>query len=239
MADESFILLDVNDSESKKMAQVISNETSRKILDYLADKKEATETEIAEDLKVPLSTVHYNLKQLVKVKLVLNDEYHYSKKGKTIDHYKLANKFVIIAPKATKKEGLGEVLKRFIPVTLIAFTSAVILFVKNLFSSASSMAMNAAPRTLAEQSAPLMAKAVPEATNYAMDTATGVANNVAPTATQYMTPAVGVSRSLPENIALWFFIGAISAIVLQLIVEVIRSKVKKNREKNREKNRKK
>lgn len=233
MADESFILLDVNDSESKKMAQVISNDTSRKILDYLADKNEATETEIAKDLKAPLSTIHYNLKQLVKVKLILNDEYHYSKKGKTIDHYKLANKFVIIAPKATKKEGLGEVLKRFIPVTIIAFTGAVVLAANKLFSnmSASVSSMDLS-RNIIEESAPLMAKAAPQAANYASDavtTSAGVAANSAPIAAQYAQPTIEVSRSLPENIALWFFIGAISAILLQLVVEIIRNKIKKDK----------
>ena len=92
MAKDKFILVSLKEEESKKLAQIISNDTSRKILDFLAE-KEATESEIASKLDIPISTVHYNLQALVKGSLVEADEYHYSKKGKEVLHYKLANKY--------------------------------------------------------------------------------------------------------------------------------------------------
>ncbi len=123
MADESFLLINLKESESKKLAQVISNETSRKILDFLSKKKSATETEIAKELKLPLSTVHYNLKHLTKAKLVNADEFHYSKKGKEVIHYSLANKYIIIAPKPSAK--ILDSLKKIIPAFLIVAVAAV------------------------------------------------------------------------------------------------------------------
>ena len=106
MAKKNFILLSMDDSKIKKVSNVISNDSCRKILDFLAE-KEATESEIASNLLIPISTVHYNLQQLMETGLVSADEFHYSRKGKEVQHYKLANKYIIIAPKSVSgiKEG--------------------------------------------------------------------------------------------------------------------------------------
>jgi len=68
MTEESFMLVSLKESKAKKLAEVIGNDTCRKILDFLASKKSATETEISKDLNIPISTVHYNLKHLLKVR---------------------------------------------------------------------------------------------------------------------------------------------------------------------------
>jgi len=110
MPEDPFLLVSLEESESKELAKVISNKTSRKILDLLS-KKDATETQIAKDLKLPLSTVHYNLQHLLKANLVKVDEFHYSEKGKEVNHYSLANKLIIIAPKKTSRESFMQKLK--------------------------------------------------------------------------------------------------------------------------------
>ncbi|MBR9698992.1 helix-turn-helix transcriptional regulator [Candidatus Woesearchaeota archaeon] len=124
MAKEKFLLVSLKEDESKRLAQVMANDTSRKILDYLAD-KEATESELSKKLKVPISTVHYNLQALVKGKLVEAEEFHYSKKGKEVMHYTLANKYIIIAPKSTF--GLKQKLRSILPVFVVALLGSYIL----------------------------------------------------------------------------------------------------------------
>ena len=116
MSKTSFLLVSLKEDKAKELAQVISNESCRKILDYLADKEDATETELAKALGIPISTVHYNLKHLVNGGLVSVEEFHYSEKGKEVNHYKLANKYIIIAPKTTY--GIKEKLKSILPVSL-------------------------------------------------------------------------------------------------------------------------
>src|SRR3989338_10912894 len=101
MAKQSFLLVSLKEDKAKELAQVISNESCRKILDYLAEKEDATESEISKDLQFPISTVHYNLQHLMKAGIINVDEFHYSEKGKEVNHYKLANKYIIIAPKTT------------------------------------------------------------------------------------------------------------------------------------------
>ena len=53
------LVLPVN-GESRKITQVLSNETSLKILELLG-KESMSATSIAEELKLPLTTVKYNL----------------------------------------------------------------------------------------------------------------------------------------------------------------------------------
>ena len=95
--EEKFLLVSLEESQSKKLAQVISNNSSRRILAYLTNKN-ATESELSKKLNMPISTIHYNLKHLIKAGLVDAKEYHYSEKGKEVNHYSLAKKYIIIAP---------------------------------------------------------------------------------------------------------------------------------------------
>ena len=125
MSKQAFTLISLKDEEAQKLTGVLSSLTCRKILNYLADKRDATETEISEKLSIPLSTVHYNIKQLLKTKLIRADEYHYSKRGKEINHYSIANKYIIIAPKIT--EGLAARLKKALPPFVIAFAAASLM----------------------------------------------------------------------------------------------------------------
>ena len=124
MASKNFLLLSMEDDKIKKVSNVISNDSCRKILDYLSS-KEATESELAEKLQIPISTVHYNLQQLMETGLISAEEFHYSKKGKEVSHYKIANKYIIIAPKKTF--GIKEKLKSILPVALIAAGAAGVI----------------------------------------------------------------------------------------------------------------
>ena len=220
MTKEKFVLVSLNEDKAKQLAQVIANESCRKILDYLAE-KEATETELAEKLMIPISTVHYNLKHLMDGGLVTVDEFHYSEKGKEVNHYKLANKYIIIAPKTTY--GIKEKLKSILPVALLAAVGAgfIQLFSKYIakpgmirtFTAAKEAALPEAEKMVtgvagvSEEAAPMVAKAA------------DVIQNVTTTTTTTTIPPSPLA-----NIALWFLIGAVFAIVLYLIITKIRER---------------
>src|SRR3989338_5164590 len=123
MADKKFLMLSLEDEATRKVANAVSNESCRKILDMLSE-KDATESEIAHKLGSPLSTVHYNLRQLVDVGLVSADEFHYSGKGKEVLHYKLANKYIIITPKEVT--GIKGKLRKILPTVFIAGGAALV-----------------------------------------------------------------------------------------------------------------
>ncbi len=196
MTEEPFLLVSLKDDKTKKLAQVMGNDSCKKILDFLANKKKATETEIAKELKQPLSTIHYNLQNLVDAKLVKTDEFHYSEKGKTVNHYSLANKIIIIAPADTKSgffDKLKSILPAFIGVSMISAGIALYQsFSKGGFSAQASFkaaeSFDSAPRLMA-----------------------------AAEQTIVQTPN-------EPNIALWFFIGATATIAIYLLWNLVYSR---------------
>lgn len=197
-----FLLINLDEDKTKKLAEVISSDTSRKILNYLAD-REATESALAEGLKIPLSTVHYHLQKLQEGNLVTVEEFHYSKKGREVNHYKLANKYIIIAPKETK--GLKSKLKSILPLIGIIFGISVIIeFVQRFGAGFGRAATFGAEKTL---------QAAPEAADEAM--------MLANTAVQ--TPVT--TLPLWAHIGFWFLIGGLSAIILYLLIDYIRRRV--------------
>ena len=113
MSKTNFLLVDLNEPKTKKLAETITSETSRKILNHLVE-QEDTEATIAKRLDIPISTTHYHLQKLQEAGLVHVDEFHYSPKGREVNHYKLANKYIIITP--GKVSGLKEKLKGILPV---------------------------------------------------------------------------------------------------------------------------
>lgn len=125
MADkETFILVSLEESKAKELAQLITNNTCRTILEYLSNKEEATESQIAKDLNLPISTVHYNLQHLLKHNLIESKEFMWSPKGKQMDIYKIAKKLILIVPKGTGSTELKSMLKGLIPVALISVAAA-------------------------------------------------------------------------------------------------------------------
>jgi DNA-binding transcriptional ArsR family regulator len=154
MAKKKVLMVNLEDTQD--VAQVLSNKTSRKILDYLAE-KEATESELAEKLSVPISTIHYNLEQLRKAKLVIAEEFHYSKRGKEINHYKLANQYIIIAPKNTPS--IKQKLSSLIPALIGVFIGSGLI---HLFTKESSVLAAPMTKDMVAESTGAMLRTVPE-----------------------------------------------------------------------------
>lgn len=176
---QTFLLVSLQEDQAKKLAQVVSNNTCRKILEYLGE-HEATESELAKKLNLPISTVHYNLQALQKGNLVEAEEFHYSEKGKEVLHYRLANKYIIIAPKSTF--GLKEKLRSILPVGAITLGAAGILQIfrkylpggarETLFAQAPKAAMDTssyAGAEIAKAAAPLAEEGAREAAEQAIE----------------------------------------------------------------------
>lgn len=215
MAKNSFLLVSLKEDKAKELAQAIANESCRKILDYLADREDATETEISLKLNIPISTVHYNLKQLLAGGLVLVEEFHYSEKGKEVNHYKLANKYIIIAPKTTY--GIKEKLKSILPVSLLALVGAGFIQLYTKYFRPSTLEVM--------KSAPAVMEIMNEVPARAADAVMGEAESAGAQAVMERAPEVVMAavQTVP-NYALWFLFGCLFVIVLVVIFELIKSK---------------
>lgn len=124
---QNVLVVNLGEKQTKQLASVLSNKTSEKILNALAE-KEYTESDLAKKLSIPLSTIHYNIQQLVKAGLVHSEEYSYSKKGREINYYKLASKYIVIAPQ--QSFDFLEKLKTIIPAVVLAIVGSSIIHVR-------------------------------------------------------------------------------------------------------------
>jgi len=200
MAKEPFLLVSLKGEKAKKLAQVMANPTCTKILEYLAG-KDATESQIAKDLGVPLSTVHYNIQQLVDARLVVADEFHYSEKGREVQHYKLANKYIIIAPQEDDQSVLQH-LRKMLPLAIVTVGAAAVLKVVQILNIP------------VEEPAPMMAKIAVESDAMLMAADAGM---IAPTP-WYLTPMVN-----------YFIAGALFVLMVLIVIETIRYLMRKRR----------
>ena len=201
MEEETLMLLSMKDS--KAVANALSNDTAQKILAYIAENKEATESELSEKLDVPLPTIHYNIKQLKKANLLKSKEFFWSKKGKKMRVFTLAKKYIIISPgKSSLKQ-----LKGMIPVALISFIGAGLI---HLYQNAKFAALNAAdiiPRdNIMQEAADKVAPSMDYTTTEAGELASEC---ISPIATE-------------PNLAIWFLAGSLLAIILVLTTNLIK-----------------
>ncbi len=200
---DAFLLVSLEEDKAKKLASVIGNESCRKIIDYLASKDDATETELAERLNIPISTVHYNIQLLQNSGLVISEEFHYSTKGREVMHYKLANRYIVIAPKTT--ESIPSKLKRILPVFAIVAAAGVSIQLFNTLKGAASVSHGG--------TFGIMQNAAEKATASAASTKTAEAAGQAFQAAQ-------------PNIALWFAAGALFALFVYFIYDILKEKNK-------------
>jgi DNA-binding transcriptional ArsR family regulator len=123
---DKFLLFDLEDEKSKKLGEVISNPTCKKIINLISE-KEVSESDLAKELKIPINTIEYNLKKLLEAGIIeKKKEFFWSRKGKKIDLYQLANKLIIISP----KKSLSSKIKSILPAVIITglVTSAIAIY---------------------------------------------------------------------------------------------------------------
>jgi DNA-binding transcriptional ArsR family regulator len=205
MVKQNFLLVDLNEAKTKKLAETITSDTSRKILNYLTEKDDS-EANISKELGVAISTVHYHLQKLLEAGLVIVEEFHYSKKGREVNHYKLANKYIIIAPRNVV--GLRQKLRGILPVAIAALGIGVVIkFIGSMGSSYSS-------GMIAEKS---------------VESAVLMQDSVAESAPMVAEISAHVPEVVAEpNIALWFLVGAFTALGLYVLYVLIRNWKRKN-----------
>ena len=142
MSKPKVLFVDLNDSKLKSLGETITSDTSRKILSYLME-KEATESAIAAGLSIPISTVHYHLLKLQQAGLVHVLEFHYSEKGREVNHYKLASQYIVIGP---KREGILSKLKIAVSAVLtVGFVGFVAQWLMNRTPDAATLASESMP----------------------------------------------------------------------------------------------
>ncbi|WP_292377718.1 ArsR/SmtB family transcription factor [Methanosarcina sp. UBA289] len=122
--DGKVLVLPVN-GDSRKITQILSNETSLKILELLG-KKSMSATNIAEELELPLTTVKYNLDSLIESDLIKIKQIKWSKKGRQVKIYESVDKLIVLVPSKSSidKLSLVSLLQKYLGVIGAAFFAA-------------------------------------------------------------------------------------------------------------------
>jgi DNA-binding transcriptional ArsR family regulator len=146
--EEKYIMLNLEDERTKKVAEVVSNPSCKKILNLLAD-KEASESEIARELKIPVNTAEYNIKKLMESGLVESVSHFWSVKGKKIKSYRLSRKYIVIAPRKSNWDKFKPVFPAFIVTVVISFIiwsfTQFSVYSSNIRDNVQEKVMSAAP----------------------------------------------------------------------------------------------
>lgn len=200
---EKFLMFSLDDEKSKKLGEVISNSTCKKIIDVLSEKK-LSENDIAKELRIPVNTVEYNLKKLVESGIVETaKDYFWSVKGKKIPVYQIANKLIVISPKKT----IASKLKSIIPIVLISgiLTGFVAWYYKSReFIGPVAERSFDSGNALVKSIAPVVTETGASTSASASSAYTGVSHNI-----------LGNVSQLPWE---WFLIGSLITGILFLIV---------------------
>ncbi|MDV0445822.1 hypothetical protein MmiAt1_14190 [Methanimicrococcus sp. At1] len=108
---DSVVVIPVNE-DSKKIRQILSNDTSMKILDLLK-KEKLSASEVSEKLEIPLTTVKYNIDQMVEHDLVRIQRIKYSEKGRQVKIYEAPEKVIIFAPEKMSRISLISMIQKY------------------------------------------------------------------------------------------------------------------------------
>lgn len=191
---EKYLNISLEDPRSIKIAEVLSNKTSKKILSLIAE-KDMNASEIAQALNLPLNTIGYNLEKLVSAGLIeKSKKFFWSVKGKKIDSYAIVNKKIIISPKS--------MIKGVVPAIIIsAFIAAGIGIFENMHVAS------------IKSGAELMK----EASDKVTPAFYSGAERIAPVAPETAVNALQNIANGTNYIWAWFLLGAFIALLVFLI----------------------
>jgi DNA-binding Lrp family transcriptional regulator len=160
---KNVLVVELGDAQTKKLANILTSNACQKIMNALA-LNTLTESELAKKLSLPLPTIHYNVQQLLKSGIIIDESYHYSTKGREVKHYKLTKQHIIITP---NKLNLASELSWIVPGLLVGLVGYVYLLPSNVAQTmevaAPMLAKNAG--IAAGESTTMMAYAAPEVIN--------------------------------------------------------------------------
>ena len=242
--EEKLLILPLGE-ESKKITQVISNDTARKIIELLADAP-LSASDIAERLATPLTTIVYNLENLESVGLIRIDKIKYSEKGREVKIYAPVRKLIVVVPEKTDRKSITDILRKYVGVVLAAvLASSIIEFLlfragappwmeKSSYSykgAADSVNIAAAPEAVNES----VNRSIMAAEEMNQTSATGIQSTATaaptPAPTLLMPDGGVVKEGAPDMLAsivetvtshpgLLFLLGCIFVIVLLVIWDV-------------------
>jgi DNA-binding transcriptional ArsR family regulator len=117
------VILEPGDEKAQKIAKAIGSKTAGEILQLLKDGSHAS-TQIAEALKIPITTVQYHLENLVDAGIITIVEKRWSQKGREVKVYGLRDQMLIVVPRGGDLKGI---LLRYGSLFAVVILASIVL----------------------------------------------------------------------------------------------------------------
>jgi len=191
MKDKKYILFSLNDEKAKVLGDVISNPTSKKIVEFIAGSdKKVSEGDIVKELGLPANTVNYQMKRLIEAGLIEKTKaFFLSSRGKKIQTYRVAYKLIVISPRNNKS--VVSKLKGLLPAVLVSGVFSFLIGVYFKMQTVSNLASSGASEKFVARADEAIIKTVPEVPRIVFGN--------------------GDIFGVPQ-VSVWFFVGAMLAL---------------------------
>lgn len=247
-SEEKLLILPLGE-ESKKITQVISNDTARQIIELLADAS-LSASDIAGRLQVPLTTITYNLENLESVGLIKVERIKYSEKGREVKIYAPVRKLIVVVPERTDRKSVADIVRKYLGVILAAvLASSLIEFFMRSAGRSTKMIQTAADKSaeapVLTPAIPPMPKVTPMPAAVLNETARSVEGGITPTVTPVATATLtplppsmlesGASKAAPDILtriadmiiahpSILFLLGCLFAVTLLVFLDYRRKR---------------
>jgi len=222
--EEKLLILPLGE-ESKKLTQVISNDTARKIIELLADAP-LSATDIADRLQAPLTTIAYNLENLESVGLVKVERIKYSEKGREVKIYAPVRKLIVVVPEKTDRKSVNDIIRKYLGVILAAVLASS--FIEFFMRSRSEKMIQTYDYSMAQTSSPTpvipaISPVPAEAFNETMKSVSGtspVATPIVPSIPEAPgTVFTNLANTITEHPGLLFLLGCLFMVALLMVMD--------------------
>ena len=233
MTDESVLVLEPGDERAKKIGKAMASTTASDVLSALSE-KEYTLSELSDHLGQPITTLKYQVENLLDADLIEIVRTRYSEKGRVVKVYGARRQVVIMSP--ARGADLRSVLLKYASLFALFICATLVLLAMaptfdfmqpggDLMTGAGAGPASDEVQTVAfsAEEADAAGAAAEEGDNTAKVSATRLA---APAEASAPVPspletAFGTSGLPPNILAVMFFTGGFVAIFLMLLFELV------------------
>ena len=222
MTAESVLVLEPGDERAKKIGNAMASETASDLLSTLSE-GELTLSELSERLGQPITTLKYQIENLLDAGLVDIVRTRYSEKGRVVKVYGVRQQVVIMTP---GKGNLRDLLLRYTSLFgLIIFASLVLLALAPTFSFMAydgPMTSGGSDMLSGDSRSQVMVYSAEEKdaeVNAQKDGAVSSSapeSAAAPVEREYTSPQIA-----PNILAVTFFTGGFAVIFIMLLFELV------------------
>ena len=111
--NEDIEIISTHDEKSKIVGEILSNDSSRKILNLLNSNKELTINEISQKTGLSLSLVTHHIKRMQSAEVIKISRIGRSVKGQKMNYYSATNQSFLIVPSKEPEKSIRTSLKKF------------------------------------------------------------------------------------------------------------------------------